>query len=72
MIILIYCRGHVTVLGAILIQLAVGAHHGTFGNLLPYFTSFMRQVLATFYNLFIFILSEIMNSHIHWLLLERS
>ena len=25
---------------------AVGAHHGTFGNMLPYFTSFMRQLMG--------------------------
>jgi hypothetical protein len=40
------CRGHLAVVGAVLIQLAVGAHHGTFGNMLPYFTSFMRQVMS--------------------------
>ena len=40
--------GRKTVIGAILIQLAVGSYHGTFGNLLPYFTSFMRQVIEYF------------------------
>jgi hypothetical protein len=38
--------GNKTVIGAIIIQLAVGSYHGTFGNLLPYFTSFMRQVIS--------------------------
>ena len=27
-----------------LLQLGVGSYHGTFGNLLPYFSSYMRQV----------------------------
>ena len=37
-------RGLLAVLGAFLIQLCVGCYHGTFGNLLPYLTSYMRQV----------------------------
>jgi len=31
------------VLGAFLIQLTTGTYHGTFGNLLPYFSSFIRK-----------------------------
>eukprot|EP00092_Neocalanus_flemingeri_P020675 GFUD01022405.1.p1 GENE.GFUD01022405.1~~GFUD01022405.1.p1 ORF type:complete len:473 (-),score=85.93 GFUD01022405.1:37-1455(-) len=36
-------RGLMCVAGAFLIQLATGSFHGTFGNLLPYFTSYMKQ-----------------------------
>ena len=34
----------VFILPAPLLQLTVGTYHGTFGNLLPYFSSYMRQV----------------------------
>ena len=27
-----------------MVQLCIGCYHGTFGNLLPYLTSYMRQV----------------------------
>ena len=37
-------RGLLAVLGAFLCQLCAGAYHGTFGNLLPYLTSYIRQV----------------------------
>jgi len=36
-------RGLLSVLGAFLIQLTTGTYHGTFGNLLPYFSSYMRK-----------------------------
>lgn len=36
-------RGALSVLGAFLVQLTVGSVHGTFGNLLPYISSYMRQ-----------------------------
>ena len=32
------------VVGCVLVQLVIGSYHGTFGNLLPYFASFIRQV----------------------------
>ena len=37
-------RGILCILGAFLIQLCAGGFHGTFGNMLPYLTSYMRQV----------------------------
>ena len=37
-------RGLVSVFGAFLLQLCVGSYHGTFGNLLPYLTSYLRKV----------------------------
>lgn len=37
-------RGLLSIVGAFLVQICVGSYHGTFGNLLPYFTSYMRQV----------------------------
>ena len=37
-------RGILCVLGAFLIQMCAGGFHGTFGNMLPYLTSYMRQV----------------------------
>ena len=37
-------RGLLAVFGAFLLQLCAGSYNGTFGNLLPYFTSYMRQV----------------------------
>ena len=37
-------RGFVSVLGAFLINLVTGIYNGTFGNILPYLTSYMRQV----------------------------
>ena len=36
--------GILCVLGAFLIQVCAGSYHGTFGNLLPYFTSYLKQV----------------------------
>ena len=35
-------RGLLSVLGAFLVQLGVGSYHGTFGNLLPYLSSYMK------------------------------
>ena len=32
------------------LQLGVGSYHGTFGNLLPYFSSYMRQVSRIFFS----------------------
>ena len=37
-------RGLLSVIGAFLINLATGIYNGTFGNILPYLTSYMRQV----------------------------
>jgi len=37
-------RGLLSVFGAFVIQLTVGTYHGTFGNMLPYFSSYVRQV----------------------------
>ena len=37
-------RGLLAVFGAFLLQLCAGSYNGTFGNLLPYLTSYMRQV----------------------------
>ena len=37
-------RGVLAVVGAFLLQLVAGSYNGTFGNLLPYLTSFLRQV----------------------------
>ena len=31
--------------GAFLVQLTAGAYHGTFGNLLPYISSFVKEVM---------------------------
>jgi len=36
-------RGFLSVFGAFLVQLTAGSYHGTFGNLLPYFTSYVKQ-----------------------------
>jgi len=36
-------RGFLSVFGAFLIQLTAGAFHGTFGNLLPYFSSYAKK-----------------------------
>lgn len=36
-------KGLLSVFGAFLIQLCAGCFNGTFGNLLPYFTSYMKQ-----------------------------
>lgn len=36
-------RGLLAVFGAFLLQLCAGSYNGTFGNLLPYLTSYMRQ-----------------------------
>lgn len=36
--------GLLSVFGAFIIQLCAGAYHGTFGNLLPYFLSYLKQV----------------------------
>ena len=37
-------RGLGSVVGCVLVQLVIGSYHGTFGNLLPYFASYIRQV----------------------------
>ena len=37
-------KGLISVFGAFLLQLCVGSYHGTFGNLLPYLTSYLRKV----------------------------
>ena len=37
-------RGFLSVFGAFLVQLTAGSYHGTFGNLLPYFSSYFKQV----------------------------
>jgi len=36
-------RGLLSVFGAFLIQLTAGTYHGTFGNMLPYFSSYVKQ-----------------------------
>jgi len=36
-------RGFLAVFGGFLIQLTAGAYHGTFGNLLPYFSSYVKK-----------------------------
>jgi len=36
-------RGFLSVFGAFLIQLTAGTFHGTFGNLLPYFSSYVKK-----------------------------
>ena len=38
-------KGLISVFGAFLLQLCVGSYHGTFGNLLPYLTSYLRKVM---------------------------
>ena len=38
-------KGFSTVFGVFLIHLCAGCYHGTFGNLLPYFTSYLRLVM---------------------------
>ena len=38
-------KGLISVFGAFLLQLCVGSYHGTFGNLLPYLTSYLRKVI---------------------------
>ena len=40
----IHIRGMGSVVGCVLVQLVIGSYHGTFGNLLPYFASYIRQV----------------------------
>ena len=40
----IHIRGVGSVVGCVLVQLVIGSYHGTFGNLLPYFASYIRQV----------------------------
>ena len=37
-------KGLLSVFGAFLLQLCAGSYHGTFGNLLPYLTSYLRKV----------------------------
>ena len=39
-------EGLLTVLAAFLIQLCNGCYPGTFGNLLPYLSSYLRQVTS--------------------------
>ena len=41
-------RGLLSVFGAFLIMLCIGCYHGTFGNILPYLTSYMKQVMLRF------------------------
>ncbi len=41
-------KGLFSVFGAFLLQLCVGSYHGTFGNLLPYLTSYLRKVKSPF------------------------
>jgi len=36
-------RGLLSVFGAFLVQLTAGAYHGTFGNLLPYISSYVKE-----------------------------
>ena len=43
-------KGLLSIFGAFLLQLCVGSFHGTFGNLLPYITSYLRQVNMSTYN----------------------
>ena len=43
-------EGLISIFGAFLLQLCVGSYHGTFGNLLPYITSYLRQVNMSTYN----------------------
>ena len=38
-------KGFSTVFGVFLMHLCAGCYHGTFGNLLPYFTSYLRLVM---------------------------
>ena len=40
----VHIRGVGSVVGCVLVQLVIGSYHGTFGNLLPYFASYIRQV----------------------------
>ena len=40
----VHIRGIGSVVGCVLVQLVIGSYHGTFGNLLPYFASYIRQV----------------------------
>ena len=40
----IHIRGMGSVVGCVLVELVIGSYHGTFGNLLPYFASYIRQV----------------------------
>ena len=42
-------RGLISVFGAFLLQLCVGSYHGTFGNLLPYLTSYLRKVKVLYF-----------------------
>ena len=37
-------QGFLSVFGAFLVQLTAGSYHGTFGNLLPYLSSYFKQV----------------------------
>ena len=37
-------KGLLSIFGAFLLQLCVGSYYGTFGNLLPYIASYLRQV----------------------------
>ena len=46
-------KGLLSVFGAFLIQLCAGCFNGTFGNLLPYFTSYMKQVHSTLVCLYV-------------------
>ena len=39
-------KGLLSMFGAFLLQLCAGSYHGTFGNLLPYITSYLRQVIS--------------------------
>ena len=41
-------KGILAVIGAFLVQLAAGSYHGTFGNMLPYLTSYVKQVRRQF------------------------
>ena len=40
----VHIRGMGSVVGCVLVQLVIGSYHGTFGNLLPYFASYIRHV----------------------------
>ena len=57
-------RGALCVLGAFLIQVCAGCYHGTFGNLLPYFTSYMKQVNKLVWRIICtFVLNLIIDKH---------
>ena len=58
-----------SVLGAFLINLCVGCFPCTFGNILPYLTSYMRQVRHNMYEIII-ILKYYMKSYIRIYLME--